>query len=126
VSDVYPDRIRFSPDGKLLAVVGNNLVLRSGEARILDTESGREIAQLRGHTIMVTDVAFHPDGQRVATCSADKTIRIWDVPTAQEILTLNGHTEGVRSIRFLAYGRKLMSASNDGTIRIWDATPLPD
>ena len=69
------------------------------------------------------DVAFHPGGNRVATCSGDKTIRIWDVATGQEILTLKGHTSEVRSIRFLEAGRKLMSASNDGTIRIWDATP---
>jgi WD40 repeat protein len=74
----------------------------------------------------VDDVAFHADGQRVATCSRDKTIRIWDVSTAQEILTLNGHTEPVRSIRFLADGQKQISASMDGTIRTWDATPLPE
>ena len=123
IPDVYVGAIRFSPDNRLLAIVGNNRVLRNGEARIIDTAAGRELTQLRGHTILVDDVAFHPGGNRVATCSGDKTIRIWDVVTGQEILTLKGHTSEVRSIRFLEAGRKLMSASNDGTIRIWDATP---
>jgi WD40 repeat protein len=126
VTGMYMLVLRFSPDGKRLAVVGNNIVLRSGEARILDAEDGREVAQLRGHTLLVSDVAFHPDGQRVATCSGDRTIRIWDVPTGQEIFTLKGHTDDVNSIRFLRGGRQLRSASRDGTIRVWDAGPLPD
>ena len=126
VSDIYMVAIRFSSNGKLLALVGNNLVLRSGEARIVDIDARREIMQLRGHAIVVNDVAFHPDGQRVATCSADGTIRIWDIPTGQEILTLKGSADAIGSIRFLAGGRQLISASRDGTVRIWDATPLPE
>jgi WD40 repeat protein len=125
LSDIDMNRVRFNPDGKLLAIAGNDVALRNGDVRILDTSSGHEITRLRGHTILVTDVAFSPDGKRVATCSDDRTIRIWDVMTGEEILTLKGHTDTVCSIRFLADGCQLVSASVDGTMRVWDATPLP-
>jgi WD40 repeat protein/serine/threonine protein kinase len=117
--------MRFSPDGKRLAIVGNNR-FQNGEARILDSATGREIMQLAGHTSMVVDVSFSPDGQRVATASWDLTIRIWDARTGQETLTLSGHTLHIDSVRFLSGGHRLISASGDQTMRLWDATPLPD
>jgi WD40 repeat protein len=119
-------QMRFSPDGKRLAVAGHNRRFLSGEARILDADTGREVGQLAGHTLNVADVTFSADGQRVATASADRTVRIWDARTGQEILTLRGHTLHVPSVRFLSDGHRLISASADQTIRLWDATPLPD
>ena len=37
-----------------------------------------EIA-LDGHDDLITDVTFSPDGNRLATCSVDRTIRLWDL-----------------------------------------------
>jgi WD40 repeat protein len=74
----------------------------------------------------VMDAAFSPDGQRLATCSWDRTVRLWDLASGQEILTLRGHTRPVGSVRFISDGNRLISASADRTVRIWDATPLPE
>jgi WD40 repeat protein/serine/threonine protein kinase len=122
---IYICGITFSADGKRLAVVGNLSRLLTGEVRVLDAEGFREVWYLKGHTLNVIDAAFSPDGQRLATSSADRTVRVWDLTAGQEILKLSGFA-GVVSLRFVEGGRRLMSVSWDRTIRVWDATPLPE
>ena len=126
LSDVYIVRIRYSADGKRLAVVGFQHQGSVGDIRVLDAQTGRELAALKGHTLLVGDADFSPDGQRLATCSVDRTVRLWDLASGQEILTLRGHTRPVGSVRFISDGNHLISASGDRTVRIWDATPLPE
>jgi WD40 repeat protein len=97
----------------------------TGEVRVLDVGSAREVWSLRGHSRNVTDADFSPDGRRLATASADRTIRIWDLTTGQEILKPGGYPNVV-SLRFVSGGHRLIGGSVDGAIRVWDATPLPE
>jgi hypothetical protein len=36
---------------------------------------------LKGHTDVVTDLVFRPDGKSLVTLSADRSLRLWDVAT---------------------------------------------
>ena len=47
--------------------------------RLWDVASGQPIAVLEGHTDGVWSVSFSPDGQTVASGSADATILLWDM-----------------------------------------------
>ena len=117
---------QFSADGKQLAVAG---IFRSGtgNVRILDVQTVREVWSLKGHAMMATGATFSADGRRLATTSPDRTIRIWELGTGQEILKLSGASGIPLSVRFAADCRRLIGTSLGGRpISVWDATPLPE
>lgn len=69
---------------------------------------------------LITNVAFHPDGTCVASCSADQTIKIFDLRSNQLLQHYNAHNDVVHSIDFHTSGNYLISAGGDETIKIWD------
>ncbi len=77
---------------------------------------------LVGHTGAVWNVAYSPDGTRIATSSQDGTAKVWDAMTGKELLTLRGHTDSVNGIAYSPDGKYLATASDDGTGKLWDAS----
>ena len=68
----------------------------------------------------VHTVAFSPNGELLATGTANGDIWIYQVPTGTPLLTCHGHTDGVWSTTFSFDGHILASSSDDQTIRLWD------
>ncbi|MCJ1309711.1 WD domain protein [Agyrium rufum] len=86
----------------------------------------KEKMVLRGHRKGVAAVRFSPDGQFIASCSADATIRIWDTATGKTTNVLEGHLAGISTIAWSPDSRTLASGSDDKSIRLWNtATGKP-
>ena len=60
-------------------------------------------------------------GRRLASGSADKTVRVWNLrqPTAAPTV-LQGHDDAVLSVAFSPDGQSLASGSRDKTVRLWN------
>jgi hypothetical protein len=80
---------------------------------------GSLVRTLEGHKDWVRSVTFSPNGNLIASGSADKTIKIWRVSDGSLVRTLEGHTDWVRSVTFSPDGSLIASGSDDGTIKIW-------
>ncbi len=69
----------------------------------------------------VSSVAFSPDGTRLLSGSADRTLKLWDAATGALLRTLEGHSDHVRSVAFSPDGTRLLSGSDDRSLKLWDA-----
>jgi len=105
----------FSPDGRSVVTSSSN-----GTARVWDTDSGKELLQLK-HDDVVTQAEFSPDGRRIVTASKDHSARLWDSVSGRELARF-GHDAAVARATFSPDGREIITASDDGTARLWDAT----
>ncbi|HYK35437.1 eIF2A-related protein [Alloacidobacterium sp.] len=110
--------VKFSPDGKLLAVGGYR------EVRLIDPSTGKEIATLSGHADYVRSIAFSPDGKLLAAGGGPPQrfgeIKIWDVQSHQLLKTMQGHTDCIYSIAWSPDGKLIASGSYDKTAKLWD------
>jgi WD40 repeat protein len=78
------------------------------------------VRTLRGHVNSVYAVSFSPDGQLLASASADNTIKLWNPASGAELRSLSGHKDGVLSVAFSPDGRMLASAGRERTVKLWD------
>jgi len=77
---------------------------------------------LQEHTDSVWSVAYSPDGTRIASGSADGTVRMWgslsSMPSSEP---LQHHSDVVNSVAYSPDGTRVVSGSDDMTVRVWDA-----
>jgi WD40 repeat protein len=72
--------VAFSPSGKRMLVCGGTWNPGNGLIRLLDARTGKQIAQFDGHTTVVSQVVFTPDGTMAVSGAEDSTVRLWKLP----------------------------------------------
>jgi len=119
----FADRVnavRFSPDGKTLAVGGGE-PSRSGDISLFDVASGKLVKSWpERHSDAVLSLDFSPDGKLLASGGSDKIARVTDLASGKQVNLFEGHTHHVMGVAFRADGRVLASAGGDGVVLVWD------
>jgi len=96
--------------------------LRGWEWHYLLSLCHKDLLTIKGHNRPVGFVAWSPDGNRIASASADKTAKVWDAMTGKELITLHGHSGALYAVAWSPDGKYIAAGCGDGTIKLWDAT----
>ena len=104
----------ISADGRRIVAASSD---HSGKLleRVLEAESGEEVALLKGHSGGIRSVLFSREGRRLVTTSSDNTARVWDSGTGKLMLTLTGHTGPVLTASFSPDGAVIRTAGLAGS-----------
>jgi WD40 repeat protein/serine/threonine protein kinase len=68
-------------------------------------------------------LAFHPDGERLASAGGDGAVKVWHISTRKVVQTIaNAHTKAVVCVAFHRGGQYLASVGSDRRVKVWDLT----
>lgn len=100
-------------------------MLMEGGGRTYDAQSGKVGSFLGGHdTQGAMDLAYNPQGTRVATAGKDSTTIVLDTKSYKKIGTLKGHGDWVMAVAYSPNGKLIATSSTDRTVKVWDANTM--
>jgi hypothetical protein len=112
--------VAISPNGELVAVGGWTGPVRLRNIYLFDRLSGRLLRRFSGLPGAVLDLAFSPDGVRLAaTLGGQKSLRVFRMSDGQELGRDADYGKTSLDVGFAADGR-LVTTSYDGKIRLYD------
>jgi WD40 repeat protein/serine/threonine protein kinase len=118
------NRDAFSRNGRRLVTIesSENVADNEQAAYVWDAVTGVRVARSGTHRKAIVYAALSPNGELLATASADNTARVWNASTGKPITDAIYHRDNVGHVAFSPDGRYIVTSSSDGTARVWDAT----
>lgn len=114
------ESIRFSPDGKQLAVVGGQPG-EQGELQVWDVATGELLLSRNATADTLSGVAWSPDGTSLAFGGADSNLRVVKAADGEQQLEQGAHADWVLDAAFSTDGKFVVSGSRDQTLKLTEA-----
>jgi WD40 repeat protein len=114
---IFCDQVRdacFHPDGSRVA-----LCIGAWPA-VVDAKTGVVRTVLDGHTKGVRSIVYSPDGNWLATASADGTARRWRAATGRS-QTVFAHDAELNEVQFTPDGKWLVTRDRNNLLLVWEA-----
>jgi serine/threonine protein kinase len=80
---------------------------------------GKLFNTYRKHSSAVLNIAWSPDGKKIASASADKTVHIWNATSKTPVLIYRNHSKAVSAVAWSLDGTRIVSGSWDTTVQVW-------
>jgi WD40 repeat protein len=113
------DEVRFSPNGKLLAISTGRGA--DGVVELREVGSGAMVGHPMSHRDAIASFEFSPEGRFLATACVDHTARVWNAATGEPVSPwLSQGFEG-RDLKFSPDGNRLLTLARRGAVRLWNA-----
>ncbi len=94
---------------------------RTGDTASPTPSAASNLEVLSGHRDEIWAVAWASDSKRLASASADFTVRLWTTTSATSTRVLTGHGGEVYTVEWSPDGSRLATGAADNTARIWSA-----
>jgi WD40 repeat protein len=110
--------IAFSPIQDVFAV-GDTV----GGIRLFRLEDRQPYLYLEGHgknLSVITNIAFSPDGQMLASSSIDSKVKIWNIDTGECLKTFTGKQQWIWSVAFSPDGQTVAIGGEDSVVTLWN------
>jgi WD40 repeat protein len=113
-------RLAYSPDGRWLAASRE-----TGKIHLYAADDGTPQATFGdlawGRPV---DLAFSPDGHRLATATVGTALSLWEVPSGRAVLSLSRDPSIAPAVAYDPRGRFLITGDNRGGVYLWQAPAL--
>lgn len=109
-----PNVLRFSPDGRLLAVAAGRKVW------VWDVVTHECRASFPAFQRHAEGLTFNPAGTLLAAGSREGEVRLWDTREFQEVAALQWKIGAVHGLAFSPDGMTIAAAGHKSTIVVWD------
>lgn len=118
--NVYSNSFALSPDGKNIAVGGDD-----ESVAVWDVGSRKLVCRLNHAGPIVYSVAYSPDGSRLVTGSETRGARLWDARTGKPMGDPIRLSHWITAVAFSPDGQTVLAGCEDGRLWQWYAPPPP-
>ncbi len=115
--------IAIHPSGTRVTAGGYDRTIRVWE---LGEDGGELLNVLIAHPSTILRIAYSPDGKKIVTAAADRTMKVFDAETLDELASLDSQSDWVMSLAFSPDGSRLAAGRFDGSLSIYDSENYRD